>query len=88
MRKEINFYMNYINKEKYVILPLFFILLYKAFVIATAICDTIKIPYDFALNIYSIGFRVELTIIICIIMTYIIYKIEDLISDLLLKLMY
>lgn len=80
--------MNYINKEKYVILPLFFTLLYKAFIIATTICDKVKIPYDFSFNIHSIGFRSELTIVIGIIITYAIYKIENLIADLLLKLIY
>ncbi len=64
------------------------LLLCNSFEIATNICDKMEIPYDLYISVASIGFRAELTIVLCIAMLVVFYKSTHYIANSLVRLIY
>ena len=64
------------------------LLLCNSFEITTNICDKMEIPYDLSISVASIGFRAELTIVLCIAMLVVFYKSTHYIANLLGRLIY
>lgn len=64
------------------------LLLCNSFEIATNICDKMEIPYDLCISVASIGFRAELTIVLCIALLVVFYKSTHYIANSLVRLIY
>lgn len=66
---------------------MFILLITQAYPLATNICDFLKIPYDLALTISSCGMRLELTIILSLGMTIIMYNSTKIIAFVIFKIL-